>query len=160
MSAQIWVRDALEVAPQNDCLDKFRIVVNIVEQSGCRFEPSFHFDESGALQRMRCRFRINIKPRLLKVSEESSVLRRGRKPSHPLPQAGQVGTTTTLGFQPSAWAQRSMQAAKQAGVVQNPMKRRGADNTVERPFKRKFPQISHNEAHSAAELRLQVIARG
>ena len=61
-SAQARVGQTLEIGPYDYCLDKFRIVLSIVENRGSSLDTGLDVDKSGATQRGSGALGILVEP--------------------------------------------------------------------------------------------------
>jgi len=76
-----------------------------------------------------------------------------------LTQAIEIGAAAALRVQPTSRAQRFVQVAEQRSVVQHPVERRGAEDSVEAVAERKSDQVSSNEPDSLAKFWLKILPR-
>ena len=74
-------------------------------------------------------------------------------------KAIQIVLAPTLRNQPPSRPQRTIQIAEQTLVIQHPMKRSRAENSVEFVIERQLQQVAANKLNTLAEFRLQISAR-
>jgi hypothetical protein len=71
-------------------------------------------------------------------------------------ETGEVLGATALGAQPGTRSMSTMQATKQAVVIEYPVKRRGAEDAVESLLKGHVQQVATDEFDATAEIRLEI----
>src|SRR5258706_6663911 len=89
------------------------------------------FESSSAQPRCRA-LCVGEKPRLRKLPEPGRELLRLAKGSHALPKLCEVRSSSTLCVQPSAGSQYRKEVSEQCIVIKQPVKRRRAENPIER----------------------------
>jgi hypothetical protein len=144
---------------EDDIADEFTVLIRAFENRRGRLDGGFNIDESGAAQGFGCSRRIFEEPRLGEIGEECRKLWRCGQRSPALAQARDVGSTATLRLEPSAGNQRPAKVSEQPVVIEHPMERGGADDSIKDANERKVDEIAGHHRDTPAEARKMLARR-
>ena len=154
--AQGAIRDAFQVVAQDYVFDELLKFLRIRKRGRGFFEARFDFFEAGAAQARSCGPGIREFPGVHISNEIFGVGLGGDECVHTPQETAQVLAATALGAQPSARSKSAMQAAKQAVVIEYPVKRSGAEDAVEFLLEGHVQEVATDEFDATAEIRVEI----
>src|SRR5882672_12247825 len=141
--------------------DKRAQIVLKLFASGNRHVGGFEFGsnllEPGGPEAIPGTLGVREIPRFGKAGEPRSERRRLRQSARTLTESQDIRTTSTLRMQPSTGTKGRKEIAEEHIVVEHPMHRGGAEDSVEGIAERKSGHVRSHELRAFAESRRQAI---
>src|SRR5215472_18029725 len=139
------IRDAFEVAVENDVADELGKFLGALEDGWSGLEAGRDVFESGAAQACRGGLSVGVLPGLAVGAQVGGELRPGAERAGAVSQAGEVGSSAALGDEPAAGLEDAKEAAEETVMIGDPVEGGGAEDAVKGAFEGQAFKVSDDE---------------